>query len=255
MQRWKELNAKSELANDARPLGRARDTSLTLGAVASADRSALVKIGCTTMLAAIKTEVMTPPKESPDEGSTAIEFYMPPIFSALVWPGRPAREAPVVSKQLSDTSLSSGMINLKELSLVSGKTAWMAYLDIYCWDADGSLFDAAYRLMMNEKISQSILVSGESGASKTESTKLLMCYLAYIGGIIRALNKGKWQSSLNFYCLCYIAYATSNYYFHVSANYIHHGEVDLMIAGGIEAVVIHIGLKGFVPLPQRNDDS
>ncbi|KAL1119628.1 hypothetical protein V6Z11_D01G114400 [Gossypium hirsutum] len=39
--------------------------------------------------------------------------------------------------------LSSGMINLKELSLVSGKAAWMAYLDIYCYDADGALFDTA----------------------------------------------------------------------------------------------------------------
>ncbi|KAL7194384.1 hypothetical protein ACSBR1_034737 [Camellia fascicularis] len=37
----------------------------------------------------------------------------------------------------------SGMINFKELSLVSGKAAWMAYLDIYCLDADGALFDAA----------------------------------------------------------------------------------------------------------------
>ncbi|KAE8685053.1 Myosin-14 [Hibiscus syriacus] len=42
--------------------------------------------------------------------------------------------------------------------------------------------DAAYRLMINEGISQSILVSGESGAGKTESTKLLMQYLAYMGG-------------------------------------------------------------------------
>ncbi|KAK6940586.1 Dilute domain [Dillenia turbinata] len=49
--------------------------------------------------------------------------------------------------------------------------------------------DAAYRLMMNEGISQSILVSGESGAGKTESTKLLMRYLAYMGG--RAVSEGR----------------------------------------------------------------
>ncbi|KAK7819265.1 myosin-8 [Quercus suber] len=45
-----------------------------------------------------------------------------------------------------------------------------------------AIADAAYRLMINEGISQSILVSGESGAGKTESTKMLMRYLAYMGG-------------------------------------------------------------------------
>ncbi|KAK9288816.1 hypothetical protein L1049_017281 [Liquidambar formosana] len=49
--------------------------------------------------------------------------------------------------------------------------------------------DSAYRLMINEGISQSILVSGESGAGKTESTKMLMRYLAYMGG--RAATEGR----------------------------------------------------------------
>nr|DAD20122.1 TPA_asm: hypothetical protein HUJ06_021585 [Nelumbo nucifera] len=52
-----------------------------------------------------------------------------------------------------------------------------------------AIADASYRLMMNEGISQSILVSGESGAGKTESTKMLMRYLAYIGG--RAAAEGR----------------------------------------------------------------
>ncbi|RAL43433.1 hypothetical protein DM860_012574 [Cuscuta australis] len=49
--------------------------------------------------------------------------------------------------------------------------------------------DAAYRFMINEGVSQSILVSGESGAGKTESTKQLMRYLAYMGG--RAATNGR----------------------------------------------------------------
>ncbi|GMH18090.1 hypothetical protein Nepgr_019931 [Nepenthes gracilis] len=42
--------------------------------------------------------------------------------------------------------------------------------------------DAAYRAMTNEGKSNSILVSGESGAGKTETTKMLMRYLAHLGG-------------------------------------------------------------------------
>ncbi|KAL3497415.1 hypothetical protein ACH5RR_040147 [Cinchona calisaya] len=42
--------------------------------------------------------------------------------------------------------------------------------------------DASYRAMMSEGRSQSILVSGESGAGKTETTKLIMQYLTYVGG-------------------------------------------------------------------------
>ncbi|KAL5720520.1 hypothetical protein ACHQM5_013185 [Ranunculus cassubicifolius] len=42
--------------------------------------------------------------------------------------------------------------------------------------------DACYRALINEHGSQSILVSGESGAGKTETTKMLMRYLAFMGG-------------------------------------------------------------------------
>ncbi|KAL6642959.1 hypothetical protein ACP70R_021140 [Stipagrostis hirtigluma subsp. patula] len=42
--------------------------------------------------------------------------------------------------------------------------------------------DASYRAMVGENRSQSILVSGESGAGKTETTKLIMRYLTFVGG-------------------------------------------------------------------------
>ncbi|XP_050366509.1 myosin-6 [Argentina anserina] len=56
--------------------------------------------------------------------------------------------------------------------------------------------DAAYRLMINDGVSQAILVSGESGAGKTESTKLLMRYLAYMGGRANAEGRSVEQQVL-----------------------------------------------------------
>ncbi|KAF5941185.1 hypothetical protein HYC85_022352 [Camellia sinensis] len=134
---------------DARKLGKARDTTLALGAVVYADGLALAKIGCTTKLASIKMEVMTPATESPLEGCIVIDFHMPPICSPIVRTGSPVDTTPVILKQLCDTILRhviviiSIMINFKELSLVSGKAAWMAYLEIYCLDVDGALLNAA----------------------------------------------------------------------------------------------------------------
>ncbi|CAN6290994.1 unnamed protein product [Urochloa humidicola] len=59
-----------------------------------------------------------------------------------------------------------------------------------------AIADRSYRLMINDRISQAILVSGESGAGKTESTKMLMQYLAFMGGKAQAEGRSVQQQIL-----------------------------------------------------------
>ncbi|KAF9607470.1 hypothetical protein IFM89_036067 [Coptis chinensis] len=130
--RFYERHLLESIRPDARPLGKARDTTVALGGVAFADGSALVKTGHTTMLADIKMEIITPSVGSRDEASLAIDFHMPPICSPLIRPGRPAEVAAIISKQLTDA-----IVSIHSHSHVLNRQ------DVYCLDADGSLFDAA----------------------------------------------------------------------------------------------------------------
>ncbi|XP_060191104.1 myosin-2-like isoform X2 [Lycium barbarum] len=58
-----------------------------------------------------------------------------------------------------------------------------------------STADSAYDRMMEDEISQSIIISGESGSGKTETAKIAMEYLAKLGGGSNGIEKEVLQTS------------------------------------------------------------
>jgi hypothetical protein len=60
------------LRPDGRPLARARPTTIALGAVSTADSSALVKIGSTTVMAGIKLEARAPACRTPQRQAPSL---------------------------------------------------------------------------------------------------------------------------------------------------------------------------------------
>lgn len=126
---------------DGRPPGRPRPISIGLGSITTADASALVKVGSATALACIKVQVMVPEESSPGEGQLVTTVEFTPMASPDIRPGRPPPAAQVLNCQL-DAVLQNSIDN-KQLCIADGKAAWLAYLDIYILDADGSLLDVS----------------------------------------------------------------------------------------------------------------
>lgn len=59
-----------------------------------------------------------------------------------------------------------------------------------------AVVDAAYDAMMKEEVNQSIIISGESGAGKTETAKIAMQYLATLSGGSSSIEHKMLQSNL-----------------------------------------------------------
>ncbi|CAI9269465.1 unnamed protein product [Lactuca saligna] len=92
----------------------------------------------------------------------------------------------------------------------------------------------------------------ESGYKKI-SPFLVPYTLSNMGSALLAVHLGFMGPNYSISAAC----ATSNFCFYAAANHIREGKADLMIAGGVDAVIVPVQLGGFVAcnaLSQRNDD-
>ncbi|PWA23139.1 hypothetical protein CCH79_00002315 [Gambusia affinis] len=161
---------KENCRPDGRELSEFRTTTLNIGSISTADGSALVKIGNTTIICGIKAELANPTADAPGKGyigkyhklscRTSLlilltRFLMtltcscsvpnvdlPPLCSSRFRPGPPGEQAQAASQFIADIIESSEVIKAEDLCVDRGKLCWVLYCDIMCLDYDGNILDA-----------------------------------------------------------------------------------------------------------------
>ncbi|KAG8007988.1 Exosome complex component RRP43, partial [Nibea albiflora] len=133
---------KENCRPDGRELTEFRTTTLNIGSISTADGSALVKIGNTTVICGIKAELANPPVEAPGKGYIVPNVDLPPLCSSRFRPGPPGEQAQAASQFIADVIESSELIRTEDLCIDRGKLCWVLYCDLMCLDYDGNVLDA-----------------------------------------------------------------------------------------------------------------
>uniref|UniRef100_A0A8D2M9G6 Exosome complex component RRP43 n=2 Tax=Zonotrichia TaxID=44387 RepID=A0A8D2M9G6_ZONAL len=134
---------KENCRPDGRELGEFRTTTVNIGSITTADGSALVKLGNTTVICGIKAELAAPAVDSANKGYIVPNVELPSLCAERFRSGPPGEEAQAASQYIADVIENSQMIVKEDLCIANGKLAWVLYCDIICLDYDGNLLDAS----------------------------------------------------------------------------------------------------------------
>jgi len=141
---------EKDVRPDGRALGEFRQTYIKLNPIEStADGSALIKIGNTSVICGVKAELFEPlPDDDPECGRVIPNVELNAGCSPAFRPGAPSETAQVASQMIADILATSGVIDCRSLCVSAGKLAWILYCDVICLDLDGNLFDACLLSVM-----------------------------------------------------------------------------------------------------------
>ncbi|KAK3099647.1 hypothetical protein FSP39_007478 [Pinctada imbricata] len=134
---------QQEVRPDGRELGEFRSTVCNLSCITTANGSALIKIGNTTIICGIKAELASPASEEPCKGFIIPNLELSPMCSSRFRSGPPGEQAQVASQFLADVIKNSKCVDLETLCVESGKLVWVLHCDLICLDYDGNITDAS----------------------------------------------------------------------------------------------------------------
>ncbi|PRW60343.1 exosome complex component RRP42 [Chlorella sorokiniana] len=167
---WITAGVSFNCRNDGRQREDFRELSAQLGVIAQATGSARVQLGETDVIVGCKAEIGSPDPERPDCGRLVFGVECSPVAS----PAFRGRGGDELSGELARAlersfypgpSGRAGGVDLSALSIVSGKTCWVLYVDALLLNIGGNLHDAlsvaAKAALADAKIPKVEVVQGE----------------------------------------------------------------------------------------------
>lgn len=127
---------------DARAFGEARRTACTAGIISSADGSASVQVGNTSVVAGVQLSPFSPPAIGSAAGRLVVVFDMGQSGASHAGAGRPDDQALALSDFVTRTLRQTRILDEEELIIKKGAAAWSVTLTITCLNYDGNILDA-----------------------------------------------------------------------------------------------------------------
>lgn len=161
---------------DGRRLDEVRNIEIVPGYIERAEGSALVKLGQTVVLAGIKTDIVAPFPDTPNEGVLVVHAEFVPLASPTFEPGPPDENAIELARVIDRSLREIKAVALDKLVLEPGKHVWRVFLDIYVLNHDGNLFDASMLAAMAALLSARLptAVKTENGYQVDRSKYTMM---------------------------------------------------------------------------------
>jgi exosome complex component RRP42 len=182
----RDLMKKGKRA-DERGLDEYRKVTIEKNPVSSAEGSAIVRIGKTQVLVAVKMDAVTPFADRPTEGVLSTNCELLPLASPDFESGPPSEDSIELARVVDRGIRSSETLDVGSMFIEEGKV-WAVFTDVYVLDYDGNLFDAATLAAMSSLTSVRMpkyedgKVIREPGQPLKLANKVVSCTFADIEG-------------------------------------------------------------------------
>lgn len=127
---------------DGRKLEEPRDVKLETDAIRTADSSSLVKLGNTSLVCGVTSQVLKYPSKGKECEEIKIRLELPPICSSPTG-HRTQNTAQLLTKTLKNILEKSDCLDTKSFHIDELDLYWCIDVEVICLNYDGSIIDAA----------------------------------------------------------------------------------------------------------------